>query len=159
MNKLKKNQSTDNLIARNKKAFHNYSFEQQYEAGISLQGWEVKSIRANKMQLVDSYVIIKNNEVWLIGSLISPILSICTHLNINPTRSRKLLLHSKEINSLIGLTRQKGYTLIPQSMYWHKNHIKLQIGVAKGKKTHDKRADAQEKSWKLQQQRIIKQFR
>lgn len=152
----KKTKLTNNSIANNKKAFHDYQFEKQFEAGIVLQGWEVKSIRANKIQLVDSYVIVKNNEIWLIGGLINPLLSICTHIEVNPTRTRKLLLHAKEIKNLIGLTRQKGYTLIPQAMYWHKNKIKLQIGLAKGKKNYDKRADAQERSWKLQKQRLLK---
>ncbi len=155
MNKPHKKINQNN-IATNKKAFHDYSFEKQLDAGIVLEGWEVKSIRAHKAQLSDSYVIIKNNEVWLLGTLISPLISTCTHQIPNPTRTRKLLLHRKEINNLIGLTKQKGYTLIPQSMYWSKNKVKLHIGVAKGKKLYDKRASDKDKDWKLQKQRLLK---
>ena len=158
MKKHKNAKSNDNLISTNKKAFHNYQFEKTLEAGISMQGWEVKSIRANKINFTDSYVIIKNNEIWLIGSLINPLNSVCTHYTINPTRTRKLLLHRKEIQNLIGLTKQKGYTLVPQSMYWHKNRIKVKIGLAKGKKTHDKRADLKTKDWNLQKQRLMKNY-
>lgn len=158
MNKAKKKHNHNNIIANNKKAFHDYTFEKQLEAGIVLEGWEVKSIRSNKLQLSDSYVIIKNNEIWLIGSLISPVLSICTHIKVNPTRTRKLLLHQKEIKNLIGLIKQKGYSLIPQSMYWHKNKIKLQIGLAKGKKLYDKRSADKQKSWDLQKQRLLKNY-
>lgn len=148
----------DHTIANNKKAFHDYTFEKHLEAGIVLEGWEVKSIRANKLQLSDSYVIIKNNQIWLIGSLISPLISICTHITVNPTRTRKLLLHQKEIKNLIGLTKQKGYSLIPQSVYWKKNKIKLQIGLAKGKKQFDKRATDKKKTWDLQKQRLLKNY-
>lgn len=151
----KKNNTT--IIANNKRAFHDYTFEKQLDAGIVLEGWEVKSIRANKVQLSDSYVIIKHNEVWLLGTLISPLVSICTHQTVNPTRTRKILLNRNEIKNLIGLTKQKGYTLIPQSMYWNKNKVKLHIGVAKGKKLYDKRASDKDKDWKIQKQRLLKQ--
>lgn len=155
MSKINKKHNTSN-IAHNKKAFHDYTFEKQLDAGIVLEGWEVKSIRANKVQLSDSYVIIKHNEVWLLGTLISPLISICSHQTVNPTRTRKILLNKNEIKNLIGLTKQKGYTLIPQSMYWNKNKIKLNIGVAKGKKLHDKRASNKEKDWQIQKQRLLK---
>lgn len=155
MNKMIK-KINQNSILTNKKAFHDYTFEKQLDAGIVLEGWEVKSIRAHKIQLSDSYVIIKNNEIWLIGTLINPLSSICTHKTPNPTRTRKLLLHRKEINNLIGLVKQKGYTLIPQSMYWSKNKVKLHIGVAKGKKLYDKRASNKDKDWKIQQHRLLK---
>ena len=155
MNKINKKSNINN-IASNKKAFHDYTFEKQLDAGVVLEGWEVKSIRAHKIQLSDSYVIIKNNEIWLIGTLINPLTSICSHQAINPTRTRKLLLHRKEINNLIGLTKQKGYTLIPQSMYWNKNRVKLQIGLAKGKKLYDKRASDKDKDWKIEKQRLLK---
>ncbi len=156
MTKKNNNKVANKTIAANKKAFHDYNFEKQLEAGIVLEGWEIKSARAGKVQLSDSYVIIKNNEAWLIGALISPLISTCTHKPVNSTRTRKLLLHHKEINNLIGLTKQKGYTLIPQSMYWSKNKIKLQIALAKGKKTYDKRASDKEKTWKIEKQRLLK---
>ena len=143
-------------IAVNKKASHDYIFEKQLDAGIVLEGWEIKSARAGKVQLSDSYVIIKNNEAWLLGTLISPLISTCTHKIINPTQTRKILLHRKEINNLIGLTKQKGYTLIPTSMYWNKNKIKLHIALAKGKKLYDKSASDKEISWKIEKQRLFK---
>ena len=155
--KSKKNKDQQNAtIAVNRQAKHEYFIEERFEAGIVLEGWEVKSIRAHKVQLSDSYVIIKNNEVWLLGTLISPLLSTSTHKDINPTRTRKILLHRKEIKTLIGLTKQKGYTLIPQSIYWSKNKVKLHIGLAKGKKLYDKRASDKDKDWKIQKQRLLK---
>lgn len=147
-----------NIIINNKKAFYNYTFEKSLEAGIALEGWEVKSIRAHKLQLSDSYVIIKNNEIWLIGSLITPLISTCTHTKTHSTRTRKLLLNRKEINNLIGLTKQKGYSLIPQSMYWKKNRIKLTIGLAKGKKKFDKRAMDKQKDWNIEKRRLLKKI-
>ena len=149
-------QSNNSSIATNKKAAYDYVFEKHLDAGIVLEGWEVKSARAGKVQLSDSYIIIKNNEAWLLGALISPLISACTHKTINPTKTRKILLHRKELNNLIGLTKQKGYTLIPQSMYWHKNKLKLHIALAKGKKTYDKRASDKERSWKIEKQRLLK---
>lgn len=158
MNKSKKTNNSQNnhKIASNKKAFHDYIFEKQLNAGIVLEGWEVKSARAGKAQLSDSYIIIKNNEAWLLGALITPLTSTCTHTTVNPTKTRKILLHRKEINNLIGLTKQKGYTIIPQFMYWDKNKIKLQIALAKGKKSYDKRTSDKEKTWKLEKQRLLK---
>jgi SsrA-binding protein len=154
MSDLKK--KSNPTIITNKKASYDYFFEKHLHAGVVLEGWEVKSIKAHKVQLSDSYVIIKNNEAWLIGTLITPLNSASTHKISNPTRTRKILLHRKEINSLIGLSKQKGYTLIPESMYWDKNKIKLQIGLAKGKKTYDKRAHTKEHDWKIQKQRLLK---
>lgn len=154
--KKKTTKQTNPTIAANKKAFHDYTIEKQLEAGIVLEGWEVKSARAGKVQLSDSYVIIKNNEAWLLGALINPLLSTCTHKTINPTKTRKILLHRKEINNLIGLTQQKGYTLIPLSIFWHKNKIKLQIALAKGKKLYDKRASDKEKTWQKEKHRLLK---
>jgi SsrA-binding protein len=156
MKKKNNKQSYSQTIATNKKASHDYIFEKQLDAGIVLEGWEIKSARAGKVQLSDSYVIIKHNEAWLLGALISPLISTCTHKTINPSKTRKLLLHRKEINNLLGLTKQKGYTLIPTSMYWNKNKIKLHIALAKGKKLYDKRASDKEKTWKIEKQRILK---
>ena len=157
--KKSKKKIDNNTIITNKKAFHDYTFEKQLDAGMVLKGWEIKSIRAHKVQLSDSYVIVKHGEVWLLGAIITPLLSASTHQETNPSRTRKLLLHKKEIKNLIGLLQQKGYTLIPQSMYWDKNRVKLRIGLAKGKKLYDKRAHSRDKDWKLQQQRLLKNSR
>lgn len=151
----KHNKNNNPLISANKKAFHDYHIEKTLNAGIVLEGWEVKSARAGKVQLSDSYVIIKNNETWLLGAIITPLISACTHKTLNPSKTRKILLHSKEINNLIGLTQQKGYTLIPLSIYWHKNKIKLDIALARGKKLYDKRAADKEKSWKKEKQKLL----
>lgn len=155
-NKKNNNKINNSRISTNKKAFHDYIFEKTLNTGIVLEGWEVKSARAGKVQLSDSYVIIKNNEAWLLGSLITPLNSTCTHKTINPSRTRKILMHRKELNNLIGLTKQKGYTLIPISMYWSKNKIKLDIALAKGKKLYDKRASDKEKTWQKEKQRLLK---
>jgi SsrA-binding protein len=152
----KQNQTHDNTICRNKKAHFEYHLEQNYEAGIILEGWEVKSLRAGKGQIVDSYVLIKNNEAWLIGMLISPMNTASTHIHPDPTRTRKLLLHRNELAKLIGLTQQKGFTLIPLSVYWKNNRVKLQIAVAKGKQLHDKRASEKDRDWQREKQRLIK---
>lgn len=154
MSKQKENH--DNTICRNKKAHFEYQIEQTYEAGIMLEGWEVKSLRANKGQIVDSYVMIKNNEAWLIGMLITPLNTVSTHIQPDPTRTRKLLLHRTELAKLVGLTHQKGFTLIPLVMYWKNNHVKLQIALAKGKQLHDKRASEKERNWQREKQRVLK---
>lgn len=152
---VKHNKNNNPAISTNKKAFHDYHIEKTLNAGIVLEGWEVKSARAGKVQLSDSYVIIKNNEAWLLGTIITPLLSACTHKTINPSKTRKILLQRKEINNLIGLTQQKGYTLIPLSIYWHKNKIKLDIALARGKKLYDKRAADKEKTWKKEKQKLL----
>lgn len=143
-------------IAVNRKAHHEYTLEQRYETGIVLQGWEVKSIRAGKVQIADSYVLIKKTEAWLIGSLITPLLSASTHVVAEPTRTRKLLMHRKELNTLIGHVERRGYTLIPLSMYWLKGRVKLQIGLAKGKKKYDKRETERNRDWERTKQRLFK---
>ena len=114
--------------------------EERYEAGLELQGWEVKSLRAGKVQIVESYILLKNNEAFLFGALITPLPTVSTHFNPDPTRTRKLLLHREEINKLVGAVERKGYSLVPTALYWKRGKIKLEIGVAKGKKAHDKRA-------------------
>lgn len=151
----KHNKNNNPTISTNKKAFHDYHIEKTLNAGIVLEGWEVKSARAGKIQLSDSYVIIKNNEAWLLGTIITPLISVCTHKTINPSKTRKILLKRKEINNLIGLTQQKGYTLIPLSIYWNKNKIKLDIALARGKKLYDKRAADKEKTWKREKQKLL----
>lgn len=152
----KKSESPHKTIAVNRKAHHDYTLEQRFEAGVSLQGWEVKSLRAGKAQIADSYVLIKRGEAWLIGSNITPLLSASTHVKPEPDRTRKLLLHKKEINSLLGLTERKGYTLIPLSLYWKQGRAKMEIGLAKGKKQHDKRATEKDREWQREKQRMFK---
>jgi len=126
-------------IADNRKAWHDYFIEDKFEAGIVLQGWEVKSLRAGRAQLKEAYVIVENGEIFLIGSHISPLPSASTHVQPNPTRMRKLLLHREEISKLIGAVERKGYTLVPLALFWKRGKAKLEIGLAKGKQAHDKR--------------------
>ena len=144
-------------ITVNKKIFHDYFVEEKYEAGLVLEGWEVKAIRAGRTQLKEAYVIIKNGEIWLIGMHITPLLSASTHIHPDPTRTRKLLLHSRQIDKLIGLVERSGYALLPIDLHYTKGRIKLEIGLAKGKKQYDKREDAKEKDWKREQDRLMKQ--
>jgi SsrA-binding protein len=143
-------------IARNKVARHDYFIEDTYEAGLVLEGWEVKSLREGRAQLKEAYAFIKNGEAWISGAQISPLLSASTHVNPNPTRIRKLLLHDYEIVKLIAAVDRKGYSILPLSLYWKNNRIKLEIGIGKGKKQHDKRADAKQKDWNRDKQRILK---
>ena len=143
-------------IAQNKKAFHDYFVEQKFEAGIALEGWEVKAIRAGRAQLKEAYVIVRNNEIFLIGCHISPLLSASTHLHPDPVRTRKLLLHTEEINRLIGSVERAGYTLLPLDMHYTRGRIKLEIGLAKGKKQHDKRQAEKEREWQREKQRLLK---
>ena len=144
-------------ITVNKKAFHDYFVEEKYEAGISLQGWEVKAIRAGRMNIKESYVIIKSGELYLIGMHISPLATASTHVSHDPTRTRKLLLHAKEISKLIGKVERAGYALIPLDLHFVRGRIKLEIGLAKGKKQHDKRADELDKDSKREAQRAMKE--
>jgi len=144
-------------ITVNKKAFHEYFVEDKYEAGIALQGWEVKAIRAGRMNIKESYVIIKDGEIYLIGMHITPLPTASTHNVVDPTRTRKLLLHSNEIMKLIGKVERAGYTLIPLDLHFVRGRIKLEIGLAKGKKQHDKRADQAEREWKREAERAMKE--
>jgi len=143
-------------IAQNKKAFHDYFVEQQFEAGIELEGWEVKSIRAGRLQLKEAYVIVRNGEIYLIGCHISPLATVSTHFQPDPVRTRKLLLHKKEINKLIGSVERAGYTMLPLNMHFKRGKIKLSVGLAKGKKQHDKRQADKERDWQREKQRILK---
>jgi SsrA-binding protein len=154
--KKKKAKSGASTIAQNRKARFDYFIEDNYEAGIVLEGWEVKSLREGKVQLVDSYVIIKNGEAWLLGAHITPLLSASTHVNPDPTRSRKLLLHDYEISRLVSAMEQKGYTLIALSLYWSKGKVKVDVGTAKGKQSHDKRAVEKDRDWAREKHRILK---
>ncbi|EKD55328.1 MAG: SsrA-binding protein [uncultured bacterium] len=153
---MKQKHNSNATIAQNRKAHHEYAIEERYEAGIVLEGWEVKSLRAGKAQIDQSYVLLKNGEAWLFGGQISPLPTASTHIHPDPQRTRKLLLHQSELSKLIGSVERKGYTLIPLSLYWKGKHIKLQIGLAKGKKAHDKRASEKERDWQRQKQRLRK---
>lgn len=144
-------------ITDNKKAFHDYFIEERYEAGLMLEGWEVKSIRAGRSNLKESYVVLKNGAVYLIGCHISPLPTASTHIHPDPTRSRKLLLHAAEISKLIGKVERAGYTLVPLNLHFSKGRIKLEIGLAKGKKQHDKRESDKERDWKREQSQLMKQ--
>ncbi|HEX9195868.1 MAG TPA: SsrA-binding protein SmpB [Azonexus sp.] len=144
-------------ITVNKKAFHDFFIEEKFEAGIVLQGWEVKAIRAGRMNIKESYVIIKGGEIFLIGMHITPLATASTHVVADPTRTRKLLLHDREIMKLIGKVERAGYALVPIDLHFTRGRIKLEIGLAKGKKLHDKRQDEQEKDWKREAQRAMKE--
>jgi SsrA-binding protein len=143
-------------IVDNKKAFHDYFIEQRFEAGMVLEGWEVKAIRAGRAQLREAYVIVQGEALYLIGAHISPLPTASTHVNPDPTRTRKLLLHAEEIRKLIGSVERAGYTLVPLNLHYTRGRIKLEIGLAKGKKQHDKRAAQREQDWKREQQRLLR---
>jgi SsrA-binding protein len=144
-------------ITVNKKAFHDYFIEEKYEAGLALQGWEVKAIRAGRMNIKESYVVIKGGEIWLIGMHITPLPTASTHVSPDPTRTRKLLLHSGEIDKLVGKVERAGYALIPIDLHYARGRIKLEVGLAKGKKQHDKRVDEQDKDARREAQRAMKE--
>lgn len=151
-----KQKVSDNTIAVNRKAFHEYFIEDRFEAGLVLQGWEVKSLRAGRVQLDQGYVIIKGAEAWLFGALITPLQTVSTHINPESQRTRKLLLNHRELNKLIGSIERRGYTVVPLKLYWLNNRVKLEIGLAKGKKQHDKRAAEKERDWERQKQRLLR---
>jgi len=144
------------MIADNRKARHDYHIEDDFEAGLCLEGWEVKSLRAGNANLSESYAFVKNGEAWLTGCHISPLLTASTHINPDPRRTRKLLLNRIEVDRITGAIERKGYTLVPLQLYWKRGRAKLKLGLAKGKKQHDKRADAKDRDWKMQQARILK---
>ncbi len=156
MNQAPKKTTTNSTIARNKKARYEFSVEDTFEAGLALEGWEVKSLREGRAQLTESYVHIRQGEAWLLGSHITPLTTASTHIRPDPTRTRKLLLHRNELDRLIGAVERKGYTLVPLNLHWSKGKAKLDIGLAKGKKQHDKRATQKDRDWKRQQARILK---
>lgn len=146
-------------IADNKKAFHDYFIEERYESGIVLEGWEVKAIRAARVQLKEAYVVVRNSELYLIGAHISPLPTASTHILPDPTRTRKLLLHGAEISKLIGKVERAGYTLVPLNLHYTRGRIKLEIGLAKGKKQHDKRESEKQREWAREKQRLLKTTR
>ena len=143
-------------IAQNRKAFHEYFVEERYEAGLMLEGWEVKAIRAGRAQIAEAYVVIRQSALWLIGAHISALPTASTHINPDPTRTRKLLMHAEEIRKLIGKVEQRGYTLIPLDLHFKAGRIKLEIGLAKGKQKHDKRAVERDKQWQRDKQRLLR---
>jgi SsrA-binding protein len=152
----KTNKKADNRIASNKRALHDYIVEDKFEAGIALSGWEVKSIRAGKASLVDSYVIMKNKEAYLFGSHVQPLTTASTHVYVDPDRTRKLLLHKKELARIASAIEQKGYTCVALSLYWKQHLVKCQIGIARGKKDYDKRQDLKAKDASLEMQRALR---
>ena len=154
--KREKSEQGPRRIAVNRKARHDFFIEQTFEAGLALTGWEVKSMRAGRAQLKESYVAIKDSEAWLIGAHISPLLSASTHVKTDPIRTRKLLLHRREIDHLRGAVERKGYTVVPLSLYWKNGRAKLEIGLARGKKQHDKRATDRDRDWTRQKSRLLK---
>ena len=143
-------------IVQNRKAFHDYFIEERYEAGIALEGWEVKSIRAGRAQIGDAYVIVKDNALWLVGAHVSPLPTVSTHFTSDPTRTRKLLLRAEEIRRLIGKVEQRGYTLVPLDLHFKKGHIKIEIALALGKLKHDKRAAERDREWDREKQRLLR---
>ena len=144
------------LIAENRKARFDYFIEERFEAGLALQGWEVKSLRAGKAQLVDSFVMLRDGEAWLHGAHVTPLNSASTHVTTEPTRIRKLLMNRREIDRLTGLVERKGYTLVALELYWSKGRAKLAVGLAKGKKQHDKRTTEKERDWDRDKARILR---
>lgn len=153
----KKNTPNHSQIAGNKKAYHDYFVEDHYEAGLALQGWEVKSLRAGRAHLKESYVLLRDGEAFLFGCHVSPLNTASTHVVADPTRTRKLLLHKDEISRLIGSVERKGYALIPLALYWKHNRVKLDIGLARGKKEYDKREAEKDRDWDRDKQRLMRE--
>jgi SsrA-binding protein len=151
--------SGNRQVAVNRKARHDYFIEERQEAGLALQGWEVKALRAGRLQLKEGYVLLKDGEAWLFGAHLSPLPTTSTHVIADPVRSRKLLLHRRQIDHLVGAVERKGYTIVPLQVYWKNGRAKLEIGLAKGKKQHDKRADQRDRDWERDKARLMKQRR
>ena len=143
-------------IAQNRKARFDYFIEERFEAGLELQGWEVKSLRAGKAQLTESYVIVRDGQAWLLGAHVTPLPTASTHISPDPTRTRRLLMHRKELDRLIGLVERKGYTLVPLELYWSRGRAKLAVGLARGKKQHDKRAAEKDRDWQRDKARLLR---
>lgn len=154
--KKKSTKTPSSTIALNKKARYDYHIEERLEAGIALEGWEVKSLRAGRIQIGDAYVLLKDAEAFLFGALITPMLTASSHVSTDPRRTRKLLLHRREISRLIGAVERKGFTIVATAMYWKRGRAKVELGIAKGKKRHDKRATEKARDWARERQRILK---
>lgn len=151
-----KSETVNKTISLNKRARHEYHLEDRVEVGLVLQGWEVKAIRAGRGNMTDAYAYVKDGEIYLIGAQITPLIQASTHVVPEDRRQRKLLLHRREIDKLIGRVEREGYTLVPTAMYWSKNKIKLEIALAKGKQNHDKRDAAKERDWDREKQRAMR---
>ncbi len=156
MAKSPKSKSNDNLIVQNKKVRHDYFIQDTFEAGMVLEGWEVKSMRMKKVQLVDSYVLMKDGEAFLLGCNVTPLDTASTHVIADPGRTKKLLMNRRELAKLFMETQQKGYTAVATKLYWKGHMIKCEVGLAKGKKDHDKRATEKDREWKVEKQRIVR---
>jgi len=143
-------------IVQNRKAFHDYFIEERHEAGLALEGWEVKSVRAGRVQINEAYVVVRSGELWLIGAHISPLVTASTHVLPDPARSRKLLMHAEEIQRLVGKVEQRGYTLVPLDLHYRKGRIKLEFALARGKLKHDKRASERDREWQREKQRLLR---
>ena len=143
-------------IALNKRARHEYHIDERFEAGVALEGWEVKSLRAGRINLTDAYAVVRGGEVFLFGASIPPLLSASTHVIADERRTRKLLLHRVEIDKLVGAVERKGLTLVPLAMYWKHNRAKVEIGIARGKQAHDKRATEKQREWNIEKQRVLR---
>jgi SsrA-binding protein len=154
--KSKSEKDSGGTIALNKRARHDYHVDERFEAGVALQGWEVKSLRAGKAQIAEAYAIVRNGELYLFGAQFSPLLSASTHVVADARRTRKLLLHRREIDRLVGAVERKGYTLVPLALYWKANRVKLEIGLARGKQSHDKRESEKERDWQRDKQRALR---
>lgn len=156
MAKQKDTEKGGGTIALNKRARHDYHIDERYEAGIALQGWELKSLRAGRLNFGDAYAIVRNGEIFLFGASIVPLISASTHVVAEDRRTRKLLLHRAEIDKLIGAVERKGYTIVPTAVYWKKNKVKVEIGLARGKQDHDKRNTEKERDWNREKQRTMR---
>ncbi len=156
MGKKKTKKPAGDVIAVNRRARHDYFIEDRFEAGLALEGWEVKSLRAGNAQLTEAYVNLRKGEAWLVGAHFAPLKTVSTHIKADPTRARKLLLHRYELDRLTGAVERKGYALVPLDLHWFKGKAKLTIGLAKGKKQHDKRVDKKDRDWQRQKERILK---
>jgi SsrA-binding protein len=153
----RQNERGGSTIALNKKAGHDYFIEERFEAGLALQGWEVKSLRGGRVQLSESYVLIKDAEAWLLGAHVTPLPTASTHVSPDPSRTRKLLLHRGQLDKLIGAVERRGYALVPTALYWKNGRAKLEIGLARGKKQFDKRSAEKQRDWQRDKQRLMKQ--
>jgi SsrA-binding protein len=152
----KPQESNDRPIAENRRARFDYFIEERLEAGLALEGWEVKSMRAGKAQLAEAYVYVRNGEAFLIGAHLAPLRTVSTHISADPVRTRKLLLHRSQLDHLVGATERRGYTIVPLELYWKNGRAKLQIGLAKGKKQHDKRATEKDRDWQRGRARLLR---
>lgn len=151
-----KDKQPNGTIALNKRARHEYHIDQRIECGVALQGWEVKALRAGRINFADSYALVKNGEIFLIGTSIPPLISASSHVVADDRRTRKLLLNRREIDELIGAVERKGYTLVPTALYWKANRVKLELGLARGKQSHDKREAEKQRDWDREKQRVMR---